>query len=940
LRLLRNNPNMQSRESVVDIELGRPIADFEGLDGYGSLRGLVRIHGAPIGSVSLPVAGGRCPAVAALEAILDQLGPTLAQRLLNFALASPGGSSLADLADARPSARSGPLPPVTVAVCTRDRTDDLVRCLDSLSRLDYPHLDLLVVDNAPSSDATERLVRESYPSVRYVLEPRPGLDWARNRAIEAARGEIIAYTDDDVVVDSGWVRALALVFAEDADVMAVTGLVVPSELETEAQLLFERYGGFGRGFERRWYRVDPRGGRYATVHLGAGRFGTGANMAYRLDVFDRIGPFDPALDVGTPTNGGGDLEMFFRVLQEGYMLVYEPGAIVRHRHRRDYRQLRSQITNNGIGLFSYFVRSASAYKDRRLAFIRLGLWWLWWWNVRRLLKSLADPAFFPRDLILAELWGCLVGLSRYRKARRMAAEVAASHGPPMSAPPNRASPLCPAEPFGAIAVRTVDLSRPVTSLDDVSDYSRTCVVILRDTRPLGTLEIVNHRRPINAARLIDAIVDHFGPKLLAPDQDRFRATLPADVMAALRRRFLRGAREEVLGDAPPRLPADIAVSVVVATFDRPDELRNCLHCLVAQDSPRPVEIIVVDNNPASGLTPPVVAEFAGVALVGEPRQGLSYARNAGIAASRGDIIIASDDDVTMPSGWLEELVAPFARPDVMVVTGNILPLELETAAQQLFEIYGGLGRGFEPRVYGRDWFRRFRSAVPTWLLGATANAAFRTSLVGDPRIGLMDEALGPGTPTGVGEDTYLFYKVLKAGGIIVYEPSAYVWHKHRRDLPSLCRQLYNYSKGHVAYHLTTVLRDHDPRALVHLVLGLPSFHAKWAAARLLGKSDYPLSLLALEIAGNLAGPWSLWRSRRRIRCDGRSDPYLPVSERPATPPAPATGADGPLATRRAVRAPAGEAEVAWSVPRPVGIAGTTSSAQSPEPHDCTKEGGS
>ena len=106
-----------------------------------------------------------------------------------------------------------------------------------------------------------------------------------------------------------------------------------------------------------------------------------------------------------------------------------------------------------------------------------------------------------------------------------------------------------------------------------------------------------------------------------------------------------------------------------------------------------VEIVVVDNNPASGLTTPVVAEFPGIVLVNEPRRGLAYARNAGFAACTGEIAVATDDDVTVPPDWLEKLIAPFARPDVMVVTGNVLPIELETAAQQLFEAYGGLGRG-------------------------------------------------------------------------------------------------------------------------------------------------------------------------------------------------------------------------------------------------------
>jgi glycosyltransferase involved in cell wall biosynthesis len=317
------------------------------------------------------------------------------------------------------------LPLVTVAVCTRDRTASLSRCLDSILKLDYPLLDILVIDNAPSSCTTQKLVRDNYPQVRYAREDRPGLNWARNRAIEEARGQIIAYTDDDVLVDSGWVKAMARVFTENPEVMAVTGLVAPFELETEAQILFEQYGGFGRGFKRKWYWVDrKRSEQAAALHGGAGKFGTGANMAYRRSVFELIGHFDTALDVGTVTNGGGDLEMFFRVLKEGHVLVYEPGALVFHCHRRDYDQLRAQIANNGVGFYSYIVRSALNYPDERFAFVRLGLWWLWWWNIRRLLISFLRPSRFPRDLILAELRGSLKGLIRYQKSRRIAARIA------------------------------------------------------------------------------------------------------------------------------------------------------------------------------------------------------------------------------------------------------------------------------------------------------------------------------------------------------------------------------------------------------------------------------------------------------------------------------------------------------------------------------------
>jgi O-antigen biosynthesis protein len=319
-----------------------------------------------------------------------------------------------------------------------------------------------------------------------------------------------------------------------------------------------------------------------------------------------------------------------------------------------------------------------------------------------------------------------------------------------------------------------------------------------------------------------------------------------------------------------RVPSQASlVSVVVATRDRPGQLRRCLQSLVDHTCSRPVEIIVVDNNPASGQTPPVVAAYPDVRLVSESRRGLAYARNRGFVASRGAIVATTDDDVLIPKGWLDGLLTPFAQPDVAAVTGNVLPLELATRAQRLFESYGGLGRGPSRKVADLAWFRSFRSAVPTWTLGATANAAFRAAILGDSRIGLMDEALGPGTPTGVGEDTYLFYKILRAGHTIVYEPSAFVWHEHRREMRALRRQIYDYSCGHVAYHLTTLLRDGDLRALPYLGLVLPGVHAARLLRRLVSKSEYPCAFILLEILGNLAGPWAWLRSQRRVRREGR-----------------------------------------------------------------------
>ncbi len=873
---------------VVDIELTQPIPTLEGLEGYMGVQGLVRLHGVPLGYVKAPVTLNECTAATLGKLILEQHSQAIINQLLKNGLASErglNGLTLEDLVDLPPAEYDGEWPLVTVAVCTRDRPDDMKLCLEAISQLDYPLLDILVVDNAPQTEATKELVETYFPQARYIREPRPGLDWARNRAALESKGEIIAYTDDDVIVDRGWVKGLAQVFAEDLEVMVVTGLVIPYELETKAQVLFEENGGFGRGFDRIWYQVEP--GRKLSWELlwNAGRYGTGANMAYRRCLFDKIGYFDPALDVGTVTNGGGDIEMFFRVLREGYCLVYEPRAMIRHRHRREYEKLKAQLTNNGSS-YSYLVCHFLKYPDARIDLLKWGLWLVREWHLRKLFSSFLGIIPMPLDIVWGEVRGSFVGLTRYQKARKIAVQLEQEYGPLMPKIAKKLSmPVPTMDEHDRIAVRPVELTQSLSSISDVTDYMQSRIFLTWKGAAIGQIDIQNLRHIISSSRLRDAIVTALGLRLLDPYQK-----LPGDLRWAssidtLYKIYLTPPSVVDLRTKSLPLPAEVSVSVVVATFDRPKDLPKCLQYLVQQETPRKVEVIVVDNHPDSGITPPIVAQFPDVKLINEFRQGLAYARNAGIAASTGEIIIATDDDVTLPSDWLEKLIAPFTRSDVMAVTGNTLPIEIETKSQWLFENYGdgGLSRGFNRFEGNRDWFCRWPHAVPAWLLGATANAAFRSSIFHHTEIGLLHEPLGPGMPSGVGEDTYCFYKVIKAGYTLVYEPTALAWHTHRRTMAALHRQIYNYSKGIISFQLTTLLRERDFRVLTMLIMDIPKWHISRIRDRLKGLTDYPLPLQWLEIKGHVAGPWSLWRSHVRVRNEGLSRPYEPLSERCSEP---------------------------------------------------------
>jgi glycosyltransferase involved in cell wall biosynthesis len=227
--------------------------------------------------------------------------------------------------------------PVSIIVCTRNRPVTLRRCLESLLKIKYETFEIIIVDNAPANKETFELV-SGFP-FRYIREDRPGLDWARNRGISEARYDIIAFTDDDAIVDAYWLEAISNVFFK-REVMAVTGYVAPAELSTASQYLFEfGYGGMSHGLYRKVFRRDKLNSQEL---IGASRFGVGANMAFRREIFTKIGDFDVALDVGTPSGGGGDIDMFHRVVTSGHVLMYEPSMLVWHKHRTESSLLRNK----------------------------------------------------------------------------------------------------------------------------------------------------------------------------------------------------------------------------------------------------------------------------------------------------------------------------------------------------------------------------------------------------------------------------------------------------------------------------------------------------------------------------------------------------------------------------------------------------------------------
>ncbi|HYG03227.1 MAG TPA: glycosyltransferase [Chryseosolibacter sp.] len=228
---------------------------------------------------------------------------------------------------------------VSIVICTRNRAESLATCLEALSKQISKPAEIVVVDNASTSVSVKHVCKKF--NVRYIREDRVGLDIARNTGAREARHSIIAYTDDDTTPDPLWVYRVHETFARNPEVAAMTGLILAGSLKTEAEIIFEKYWPFNRGFTPRVF--DDR---FFKSTLPGGppvwEIGAGANMAFRKTVFDDVGYFDERLDVGA-AGCSGDSELWYRILAENLVIQYNPLAIVQHFHRASLDGLKRQL---------------------------------------------------------------------------------------------------------------------------------------------------------------------------------------------------------------------------------------------------------------------------------------------------------------------------------------------------------------------------------------------------------------------------------------------------------------------------------------------------------------------------------------------------------------------------------------------------------------------
>ena len=438
---------------IIEVELTEALPRLDHDGHYGRVFILARLYTEPIGVCVRPLPQEGIDPSELAAVLWQELNASIAERFAAAGLAAPTVLTGDGLAAApgewpllrRRAALLADAPFISVVVCTRDRPEQIKKCLNRLARQEYPRYEVVVVDNAPTSDALRPVVEGSVvegpvvegPVVegqtaggvafRYTVEPRPGLSWARNAGIVAAKSDIIAFLDDDDEPDEHWLTGIAEGFAKSSRMGCVSGIVLPARLDNAVENLFERIGGHskGRGFTAETFTKS--GSQSPLWPLPP--FGVGANMAFRREALDGIGGFDVALGAGTPTGGGEDTLAISLVMMSGYEVAYEPAALMWHHHRQDMVSLNKQLNNYSIGLTAFYAALLWTRPTALLGLVKLlpmAVRYLRGGQETAAEATKEEPGELEAQLDRKPMQGMLMGPLLYGRSRRQQRRVAAA----------------------------------------------------------------------------------------------------------------------------------------------------------------------------------------------------------------------------------------------------------------------------------------------------------------------------------------------------------------------------------------------------------------------------------------------------------------------------------------------------------------------------------
>ncbi|RJP81053.1 MAG: glycosyltransferase [Candidatus Zixiibacteriota bacterium] len=398
----------------------------------------------------------------------------------------------------------------------------------------------------------------------------------------------------------------------------------------------------------------------------------------------------------------------------------------------------------------------------------------------------------------------------------------------------------------------LDLNQPLPDLVDLGEYDRLTVIAWKGRVPLGLIHLPDNGRTVTAEALARVLKEFLGETVLNGVSEDSESPLPA-----------------FSGAGGPR------ISVIIPTRGRTSLVQGCLEAIRAQTYP-PHEVLVVDNDPPDASTWTLLSEqYREVHYVMEPARGVRFARNRGLMESRGEVVAFTDDDCRPEPDWLKIIAMAFAaRPGLGCVTGPVLPRELETRAQELLEARCGFIQGFNRKLFLPHPVKDFDPAflLQTWRFGAGSNMAFRREALEE--LGYFDETML------AAEDLEMFYRILRGGRELAYEPGAVVRQRHTCSYAQMRRRMFEWGWGYASC-LTKVIRydsRYRRRALAEMATWLWAYQVRgriWPRLRGRGDTSYPLNLMLMEFWGALAGVPGYFLGLQRARRQGSYEEVYP-----------------------------------------------------------------
>lgn len=269
-------------------------------------------------------------------------------------------------------------PVVTVVICTRSRSRKLERCLDSIKHSTYKDFRVIVVDQTPRQKWSLG-ISTSHPNIRYLPTNTIGLALARNLGVSLCSSELVAFTDDDCIVEPTWLAKVVECFESYPDVIGVFGRVLAwprggeklNYVHTVTKLGTTTYCSTASGLQCFALTDLPVINIARTPCLPYANLGSGNNMAFRLSWLEEFGGFIEQLGAGTSLYSAEDTELQYRALRRGFTLLYSPEPLVFHDRwltPKDAARVMDGYLVGVLATFAFYALQADAFAARILWF--------------------------------------------------------------------------------------------------------------------------------------------------------------------------------------------------------------------------------------------------------------------------------------------------------------------------------------------------------------------------------------------------------------------------------------------------------------------------------------------------------------------------------------------------------------------------------------------